>query len=246
MEQLGRAPYENVCGSLARVNSGHSKQAPPVIVDRRQNAATGFHDAAPAQWDWRSVIRPLPTSTMDHVAIATDTQRECVCGSQNVIVLVHTDQDTPGGQQCEGIDKKTKDTHRKHKKETQIKKKAKEHSPKTEPLLSVVVTEQTPRDQPMSDRSMPPPQPLSESWMSEQRTVGDPRTQPDTAIRDPPRSGDVHAKKHKHSKHHGGHQQKCDMTEIRSGYVSNVTENGWMDGWMVDTSLKTQRQLDVS
>ena len=186
MEQHGRAPYENVCGSLATVNSGHSKQAPPVIVDRRQNAATGFHDAAPAQWDCRSVIRPLPTSTLDHVAIATDTQREFVCGSQNVIVLVHTDQDTPGGQQHKRINMKSKDRHkhRKHKKETPIKKKAKEHSPKTEALVPVVVTEQTPRDQPMSDRSMSSPQPLSESLMSEQRAEGDTRTQQETPIHD--------------------------------------------------------------
>ena len=49
---------------------------------------------------------------MDNVAIATDTQRELVAGSQNVIVLEHTDEDTAGGQQDEGIDKKTNDRHK--------------------------------------------------------------------------------------------------------------------------------------
>ena len=126
MMQHDRAPYENVCGSLATANSAASKHAPPEVIDRRQTSAVQGGSAG--QWDWRSVIRPLPTSTVDNVAIAPDTQREFVAGSENLIVLEHTDEDTPGGQQCEGIDKKTNDRHkhRKHKKkkDTPTKKKA--------------------------------------------------------------------------------------------------------------------------
>ena len=97
MMQHDRAPSENVCGSLSTDNSAAYMHAPPVIVDRRQHAATGFQGDAPGQWDWMSVISPLPTSTMDNVAISIDTQREFVAGSQHVIVLEHTDEDTPGG-----------------------------------------------------------------------------------------------------------------------------------------------------
>ena len=118
MMQHDRAPSENVCGSLSTANSAAYMHAPPVIIDRRQHAATGFQGAAPGQWDWRSVISPLPTSTTDKVAISIDAQREFVAGSQNVIVQEqYTDEDTPGGQQHKGIDRKTqhRHKHRKHK-----------------------------------------------------------------------------------------------------------------------------------
>ena len=123
------------------------------------------------------------------------TQRECVAGSQNVIVQEqYMDEDTPGGPQHEGIDKKTNDrhTHRTHKKkkETPTEKKANEHSTMTAHLVPFVITEQTTRDQSLSDRSMSSSQPLSESWMCEQRTEGDSRTQQETAIYAIPRSGE--------------------------------------------------------
>ena len=363
MMQHDRAPYEIVCGSLASDISAAYMHAPPVIIDRRQHAATGFQGDAPGQWDWRSVISPLPTSTMDNVAIATDTQREFVAGSQNVIVQEqYTDEDPPGGPQCEVIDKKTqhRHKHRKHKDRHKHDKHNIKAKPPTEKETNeyrtisqhvgpVVITEQTTRDQSLSDPSMSSPQPLSESWMCEQRTEGDPRTQQETAIYaiprsgedrsmsspqpsteswmceqrtegdprtqqetaiyaiprsgedrsmsstqplteswmceqrtegdprthqesaiyaiprsgedrsmsssqplteswmceqrtegDPrtqqetaiyaiPRSGDDHAKIHKHGKHHGGHRQERDVAEGRSGYVSNVTDDGGMD-----------------
>ena len=174
MMQHDRAPSENVCGSLATDISAASMHAPPEIIDRRQHTATGFQGDAPGQWDWRSVISPLPISTMDNVAIAPDTQREFVAGSENVIVLEQTNEDPPGEQRHEGIDKKTKDRHkhRKHKKKkyTPTEKKANEHSTKTEPIVPFVITEETTRDQSLTDLSMSSPQPLSESWMCEQRT----------------------------------------------------------------------------
>ena len=178
--------------------------APPVIIDRRQHAATGFQGDAPGQWDWRSVISPLPTTTMDNVAIPTDTQREFVAGSQNVIVQEqYTDEDTPGGQQHEGTDKKTKDRHkhRKHKDRNRhdkhnikakppTEKETNEYSTISQHVGPVVITEQTTRDQYLTDRSMSSPQPLSESWMCEQRLEGDPRTQQERAIYAIPRSGE--------------------------------------------------------
>ena len=203
MMQHDRAPSENVCGSLSTDYSAASMHAPPEIIDRRQHAATGFQGDAPGQWDWRSVISPLPTSTMDNVAIATDTRWECVAGSQNVIVLEHTDEDPPGGQQCEGIDKKTqhRHTHRKHKDRNKhnkhtikakppTEKETNEYSTISQHVGPVVITEQTTRDQSLTDRSMSSPQPLTESWMCEQRTEGDPRTQQETAIYAIPRSGE--------------------------------------------------------
>ena len=279
--QHDRAPSENVCGSLASDISAAYIHAPPVIIDRRQHAATGFQGDAPGQWDWRSVISPLPTSTMDNVAISIDTQREFVAGSQNLIVLEHTDEDPPGGQQHEGIDKKTqhRHKHRKHKDRNKhdkhnikakppTEKETNEYSTISQHVGPVVITEQTTRYQSLSDRSMSSPQPLSESWMCEQRlegdprtlqetaiyaiprsgedrsmsssqplteswmceqrTEGDPRTQQDTAIYAILRSGNDHAKIHKHGKHHGGHRQERDVAEGRSGYASNVTEDGGM------------------
>ena len=253
MTQHDRAPSVNVCGSLATDNSAASKQALQELVDRRQHAATGFLGSATGQWDWRSMISPLPTSTMDNVAIATDTQRESVAGSQNVIELEHTDEDAPGGQQHGGIDKNTNDRHRhrthKKKKETSIKEKANEDSPKTEPLVRVVIPEETTRDQSLSDPSMSSPQPLSESSMREQPTDGDIRTRQDTSINDIPRTGDDDAKKHKNSrpKHHGGHKHRRDIAEGRSGYVSNVTENGGIDRrHFVENTEATGRVLDES
>ena len=297
MMQHNRAPSENVCGSLASYISAASMRAPPEIVYRRQHAATGFQGDVPGQWDWRSAISPLPTSTMDNVAIATDTQREFVAGSQNVIVL---DEDTPGGPQREGIDKKTqhRHKHRKHKDRNKhdkhnikakppTEKETNEYSTISQHVEPVVITEQTTRDQSLSDRSMSSPQPLSESWMCEQRTEGDPRTQQETAIYaiprsgedrsmsssqplteswmceqrtegDPrtqqetaiyanPRSGDDHAKIHKHGKHHGGHRQERDVAEGRSGYVSNVTDDGGMDRrHFVENTETTGRVVDES
>ena len=340
MMQHDRAPSENVCGSLASDISAASMRAPPEIVYRRQHAATGFHGDAPGQWDWRSVISPLPTSTMDNVTIATDTRLEFVAGSQNVIVQEHTDEDTPGGQQHEGIDKKTKHRHKHRKNKDRnkhdkhnikakppTKKETNEYRTISQHVGPVVITEQTTRDQSLSDRSMSSPQPLTESWMCEQRTEGDPRTQQETAIYaiprsvedrsmsssqplteswmceqrtegdprtqqetaiyaiprsgedrsmsssqplteswmceqrtegDPrtqqetaiyaiPRSGDDHSKKHKHSKHHGGHKQKRDVAEGRSGYVSNVTDGGGMDRrHFVENTETTGRVVDES
>ena len=184
MMQHDCAPYENVCGSLSTDNSAAYMHAPPVIIDRRQHAATGFQGDAPGQWDWRSVISPLPTSTMDHVVIAPDTQREFVAGSQNVIMQEqYTDEDPPGGQQHEGIDKKTqhRHKHRKHKDRSKHDKHNIKAKPPTEKETNeyrtisqhvgpVVITEQTTRDQSLTDRSMSSPQPLTESWMCEQRT----------------------------------------------------------------------------
>ena len=92
MMQHDRAPSENVCGSLSTDNSAASKQVPPEIIDRRQTSAVQGGSAG--QWDWRSVIRHLPTSTVDNIAITTDTQLEFVAGSQNVIVLDHPDEYT--------------------------------------------------------------------------------------------------------------------------------------------------------
>ena len=97
------------------------------------------------------------------------------------------------------------------------------------------------------DRSMSSPQPLTESWMCEQRTEGDPRTQQETAIYAIPRTGDDHSKKHKHSKHHGGHHQKRDVAECRSGYVSKVTDDGGMDRrHFVENTATTERVADES
>ena len=97
------------------------------------------------------------------------------------------------------------------------------------------------------DRSMSSSQPLTESWMCEQRTEVDPRTQPETAIYAIPRSGDDHAKIHKHSKQHGGHHQKRDVAEGRSGYASNVTEDGGMDRrHFVENTETTGRVVDES
>ena len=301
MMQHDCAPYENVCGSLASDISAASMRAPPEIVYRRQHAATGFQGDAPGQWDWRSVISPLPTSTMDNVVIAPDTQREFVAGSQNLIVQEqYKDEDTPGGQQCEGIDKKTqhRHKHRKHKDRNKhgkhnikakppTEKETNEYSTISQHVGPVVITEQTTRDQSLSDRSMSSPKPLSESWMCEQRTEGDPRTQPETAIYaiprsgedrsmsssqplteswmceqrtegDPrsqqetaiyaiPRSGDDHAKIHNHGKHHGGHHQARDVAEGRSGYVSNVTDDGGMFiRHFVENTETTGRVVDQS
>ena len=299
MMQHDRAPSENVCGSLSTDNSAAYMHAPPVIIDRRQHAATGFQGDAPGQWDWRSVISPLPTITMDNVAIPTDTQREFVAGSQNVIVQEqYTDEDPPGGQQHEGIDKKTqhRHKHRKHKDRNRhdkhnikakppTEKETNEYSTISQHVGPVVITEQTTRDQYLTDRSMSSPQPLSESWMCEQRLEGDPRTQQERAIyaiprsgedrsmsssqpltaswmceqrpEDDPRtqeetaiyaipwSGEDHSKRHTHSKHHGGHQQERDVAEGRSGYVSNVTEDGGMDRrHLVENTETTGRVLD--
>ena len=229
MTQHDLASSENVCGSLASAISAASMRAPPEIVYRRQHTATGFQGDAPGQWDWRSVISPFPTSTMDNVAISTDTQREFVAGSQNVIVQEHTYEDPPGGrQQHGGIDKKIKDRHkhRKHKKnnETPIKKNANEHRTNTAPLVPFVITEQTTRDQSLSDPLMSSPYPLSESWMREQHTEGDTRTQQETAIHDIPRSGGDHSKKQKHSKHHGV-QHRRDIAEGRSESANNVAKD---------------------
>ena len=97
------------------------------------------------------------------------------------------------------------------------------------------------------DHSMSSPQPLTESWMCEQRTEGDPRTQQETAMYAIPRSGDDHAKIHKHSKHHGGHHHKRDVAEGRSGYVSNVTDDGGMViRHFVENTETTGRVLDES
>ena len=228
MMQLDRAPSENVCGSLTSDISAASMQVPPAIIDRRKTSATGFQEAVIGQWDWRSVISPLPTSTVDNVAIATDTQREFVAGSQNVIVQEHTDEDQPGEQQQhEGIDKKTqhRHKHRKHKKkkETPTEKKANAHSTQTEPLITFGITEETTRDQSLYDRSMSSPQPLTESWMREQRPACDTRTQQETAIHVIPRSGDDHSKKQKHGKNHGV-QHRRDIAEGRSESANNVAK----------------------
>ena len=228
MEQHDRASSENVCGLLARCNSAASKQVPPEIIDRRQHAATGFQGGSAGQWDWMSVISPLPTSTMGNVVMAPYTQREFVAGSQKVIVQEHTDEDTPGGRQHEGIDKKTQHSHkhRKHKKkkDTPIKKQANEHSTNTAHLVPFVITEQTTRDQSLSDPLMSSPQPLSESWMRARRTEGDTRTQQETVIHDITRSGDGHAKKHKHSKHYDV-QHSRDIAEGRCESANNVAKD---------------------
>ena len=90
---------------------------------------------------------------------------------------------------------------------------------------------------------MSSPQPLSESSMREQRS------EQERAIHDIPRSGDHDAKKHnnRRSKHHGGHKQKRDIAEGRSGYVRNVTENGGIDRrHFVENTEASGRVLDES
>ena len=246
MKQHDRVPSENVCGSLAIDNSAASKQPSPEIVDRGQTVATSFKRGATGQWDWRSAIRPLPTSTMDNVAISSDTQREFVNGSRSVNAPHPTDEDTFRGQKHEGIEKKTKGRHKhKHSKHTKKTKtpfenKANKYSTMTQHL---VPTEQTTQDQSLSDQSMPSPQPLPEFGISELRTTGDISHQRETTRHDTPRSGDDHSKKPKHSKHQGGHNRH-HIAGDRSDDVSNVivVEHGVEDtattGCVTDESIQ--------